>query len=77
MCREMEGGSYFGGTVHAIGGIAVISRVTSTRGVLVHVDGDVRREASEPFFDVAGLLARELRVVAIGVVVTRQRTLKV
>jgi hypothetical protein len=43
----------------------------------VHIECNVWAEAAEPLFDVAGLLTRKFGMIAIGVKVCRQRTLKV
>ncbi|TKW55778.1 hypothetical protein CTA1_4268 [Colletotrichum tanaceti] len=51
--------------------------VGTRRAVLVAVDADVRREARDEPLDVAGLLPRELGVVAVRVQVGRQVPLEV
>ena len=69
--------AYFSGTVHAISSIAIVCRVPSACAILVHIDNDVRREVTEPLFDVACLLAHKLCVITIWIIVARQRALEV
>jgi hypothetical protein len=58
-----------GCAVHAVGRVAVVSRVACCGAVLVHVDGDVGGETAEQRLDITCLLACEACVVAIWIVV--------
>ena len=63
--------------VHAVCCIAVITSVPGTSAILVHVNGNMWAESTEPLLDVPCLLTRKLRVITVWVEVGTERALEV